>query len=73
MLDTLGMTICLLLAADTPGIHLHHRLPHMLSPEELKELHPRRRLKPYYPPTPQDIAQEEEDPAVSNGSTGTVM
>jgi nitric-oxide synthase len=32
---------------DTPGVHLHHRVPHLLSPEELKLLHPRRALAPY--------------------------
>ena len=53
---------------DTPGIHLHHRLPHLLTPEELKEMHPRRRLKPYYPPAPEDLAQEED--AESAGSSG---
>ena len=47
-------------AADTPGIHFHHRLPHLLSPEELKQLHPRRRLRPYYPPPPRDLMQEED-------------
>ena len=55
--------------ADTPGIHLHHRLPHLLTPEELKQLHPRRRLKPYYPPAPEDLAQEEEDGALSSSGS----
>ncbi|KAK9806106.1 hypothetical protein WJX72_001602 [[Myrmecia] bisecta] len=35
---------------DTPGVHLHHRLPHMLTPEELQEVHPRRKLRPYVAP-----------------------
>lgn len=48
------------LLADTPGVHLHHRLAHMLSPEELKSLHPRRTLRAYVPPTPLDICQAEE-------------
>lgn len=38
--------------ADTPGVHLSHRIPHMLSPDELKLLHPRKRLRAYLPPTP---------------------
>lgn len=42
--------------ADTPGVHLHHRVPHMLSPEELKILHPRKRLAPVVPPSPRDAA-----------------
>jgi hypothetical protein len=41
---------------DTPGVHLHHRVPHMLSPEELKLLHPRRRLQVTTPSTPLDLA-----------------
>jgi nitric-oxide synthase len=32
---------------DTPGVHLHHRVPHLLSPDELRLLHPRRALAPY--------------------------
>jgi len=32
---------------DTPGVHLHHRVPHLLSPSELRLLHPRRALAPY--------------------------
>lgn len=61
-------------AADTPGVHLHHRLPHLLSPEELKELHPRKRLRPYYPPLPQDLTPHVEE-AESRGSSaqGTDM
>ena len=35
---------------DTPGLHLHHRLPHMLTPDENKVLHPRKKLRPYIPP-----------------------
>eukprot|EP00884_Botryococcus_braunii_P017452 jgi/Botrbrau1/4390/Bobra.105_2s0036.1 len=31
---------------DTPGLHLHHRLPHMLQPDEVAALRPRTRLKP---------------------------
>ncbi|KAL6757450.1 hypothetical protein V8C86DRAFT_1669624 [Haematococcus lacustris] len=40
---------------DTPGVHLHHRVPHMLSPAELKLLHPRKRLAPLVPPTPRQL------------------
>lgn len=45
--------------ADTPGVHLHHRIPHMLSPAELKLLHPRRRLALTLPPLPVELAEEE--------------
>ena len=53
------MYVCLL-PVDTPGVHLHHRVPHMLAPDELKLLHPRRRLAPFRPPTPLDILTEGE-------------
>lgn len=46
--------------ADTPGVHLHHRVPHMLAPDELRLLHPRRRLAPFTPPSPAAILQEQE-------------
>ncbi len=62
-------------AADTPGVHLHHRLPHLLSPEDLKELHPRKRLRPYYPPMPQDLApqeEEEEEDTASRSSANAI-
>jgi len=36
---------------DTPGVHLHHRLPHILSEEELKLIHPTRRIRPFVTPT----------------------
>ena len=42
-------------ASDTPGLHLHHRIIHMLTPEEARDLHPRGRLKPYVAPP---LAQE---------------
>lgn len=47
--------------ADTPGVHLHHRVPHMLPPDELKLLHPRRRLAPFSPPSPLDIVTEQQE------------
>ena len=47
-------------AADTPGVHLQHSLQHLLPPEQFKELLPRGRLKPFYPPTPQDLALQQQ-------------
>ncbi|KAF6256744.1 hypothetical protein COO60DRAFT_85689 [Scenedesmus sp. NREL 46B-D3] len=57
---------------DTPGVHLHHRIPHMLTPDELRLLHPRKRLMAFSPPTPLDIvrAQEDED-GVEDAATDT--
>ena len=47
---------------DTPGLHLHHRIPHLLTPEENKELHPRKRLRGYVvtPPAELQLAAKEE-------------
>ena len=45
-----------MLLADTPGVHLHHRVPHMLTPEQLRLLHPRSRLAPVVPRTPRELA-----------------
>ena len=47
-------------AADTPGVHLQHSLQHLLPPQQFKELLPRGRLKPFYPPTPQDLALQQQ-------------
>ncbi|GIL50128.1 hypothetical protein Vafri_6427 [Volvox africanus] len=52
---------------DTPGVHLHHRIPHMLSPTELKLLHPRRRLAAFVPPLPAKLAEGEEEEANASG------
>jgi nitric-oxide synthase, plant len=41
---------------DTPGLHLHHRVPHILTPEENKELHPRKRLRAHVPPSPAELS-----------------
>jgi nitric-oxide synthase, plant len=40
---------------DTPGLHLHHRLPHMLTPEENKVLTPRKKIKAYVAPSYNDV------------------
>ena len=37
---------------DTPGVHLQHRLPALLLPEELRVISPRGRMKPYTPRAP---------------------
>lgn len=44
---------------DTPGLHLHHRLPHMLTPEENKVLTPRKKIKAYVAPSYNDVIEEE--------------
>lgn len=47
--------------ADTPGVHLHHRLPHMLTPEQLKAIHPSKWLRPYVAPQPADLQLSSSD------------
>ncbi|KAL4421002.1 hypothetical protein ABPG77_008839 [Micractinium sp. CCAP 211/92] len=42
---------------DTPGLHLHHRVPHLLTPQENKQLHPRRKIRPYVPPSPSELLE----------------
>ena len=41
---------------DTAGLHLHHRLNNMLTPEDLKALHPKKRLSPYLSVLSEDAA-----------------
>ncbi|GFR50774.1 hypothetical protein Agub_g13039 [Astrephomene gubernaculifera] len=50
---------------DTPGVHLHHRIPHMLTPAELKLLHPRRRLSVLVPPLPAELNAQGEAAAAA--------
>lgn len=49
---------------DTPGLHIFHRVLHLLSPDEMASLHPRKKLRPYIPPSPLSLSQEtsEDDP-----------
>jgi hypothetical protein len=42
--------------ADTPGVHLQHRLQHLLEGNAVKALLPRGPLKAFVPPTPQQLA-----------------
>jgi hypothetical protein len=42
------------------GLHLGHRLPHILHPSELKLIHPRRRLRPYVAASPQQVAEQND-------------
>jgi nitric-oxide synthase len=43
---------------DTPGLHLHHRMPHLLTPEENKALHPRKKLRAYVAPAPAAVRED---------------
>ncbi|CAK0756494.1 hypothetical protein CVIRNUC_002460 [Coccomyxa viridis] len=62
---------------DTPGVHLQHSLQHLLPPEQFKELLPKGRLKPFYPPTPQDLALQQQRTSRSHsratGAAGTYL
>ena len=53
---------------DTPGLHLHHRVLHMLTPEENKELHPRHRLREFIAPSTLDLLPCSE---LADSTTGT--
>lgn len=55
-----------LLLTDTPGVHLHHRVPHMLAPDELKLLQPRRRLTAFIPPPPLEVMSQHTKQAADN-------
>ena len=55
---------------DTPGLHLHHRVPHILTPEENKELHPRKRLKGFVPsPSPAQVITDAISNSRMNGES----
>lgn len=43
---------------DTPGVHLHHRIIHLLDADDVKALQPRKRLSPYVAPTPRQVCDE---------------
>ena len=58
---------------DTPGLHLHHRVPHMLTPEENKELHPRKRLRAHVPPSPADLGALGRQSASGGGAIGAAV
>ena len=52
------------------GLHLGHRLPHILHPSELKLIHPRRRLRPYVAASPQQVAEQND---IVDAETGMVV
>lgn len=45
-------------------------MPHMLKPGELKQIHPRRRLRSYVAASPFDIAEQNE---ITDADTGNVV
>ena len=49
---------------DTPGVHLPHRLPHLLTPEENRGLTPSKRMAAYVAPAP---AGREPSATAPNG------
>lgn len=55
---------------DTPGLHLHHRIPHILTPDENKALHPRRRLRPYAAPSLGDLLPGLASPTAAGAAGG---
>ncbi|CAD7697733.1 unnamed protein product [Ostreobium quekettii] len=62
---------------DTPGVHLFHRVPHILSPGDVRRLHPRKKLRPYVPPTPLTICSgtrvfDDESPVSATYLWGTL-
>jgi nitric-oxide synthase, plant len=42
------------------GLHLHHRLLHILTPSELKAIHPKRKLRPYIAASPMAVAEQND-------------
>ena len=48
---------------DTPGLHIHHRLPHILTPDENKALHPRKRLNGFIAPSPGNVCDARDEHA----------
>lgn len=48
---------------DTPGLHLHHRVPHLLTPEENKALHPRKKLSAWVSPALADAIAVNSNPS----------
>ena len=53
--------------ADTPGVHLQHRMQHLLDPAAVRQLLPKGPLKATVPPTPQQLATQSQ--ADSNSTT----
>lgn len=48
------------------GLHLHHRMLHMLTPAELKAIHPKRKLRPYVAAAPLHIAEQNTESNTSS-------
>ncbi len=55
---------------DTPGLHIHHRMPHILTPDENKGLHPRKRLVGRSAPAP-SFSEAQATPSASDASNAS--
>ena len=54
---------------DTPGLHIHHRMPHILTPDENKGLHPRKRLVGRTPEVVPVVTDDADDEDRAPGAT----
>lgn len=54
---------------DTPGIHVSHRMTHLLAPDEMKLTQPSKTLRPYIPPTPLDLSLLRDHAATFSSET----
>ncbi|KAK9841746.1 hypothetical protein WJX81_000306 [Elliptochloris bilobata] len=58
---------------DTPGVHLAHRLPHLLGPELARALHPRGPLRAFRAPAPAQLPTEAGAASAARPATGTYL
>lgn len=53
---------------DSPGVHLHHRVQHLLRPDDVRSLLPPRRVRGFVAPTPAQVLSS----STSGGASGKV-
>ena len=58
---------------DTPGLHLPHRSLHIIPPDDVARLLPRKQLRPFVPPSPGQLQVDAKSAAAGLGGLGPLL
>ena len=58
---------------DTPGLHLPHRSLHIIPPDDVTRLLPRKQLRPFVPPSPGQLQADAKSDAAGLAGLGPLL